>query len=118
MRKKLIIILFAIVSVVGYSSFARTFPLNNISKEITSPTQKNLHAAILVDKPANNPNSIASTLLKRFLDDNCTIDVRSINFILSTRIFYTKKQYYVGFQYLSSLSYRIQSQRGPPALLS
>jgi hypothetical protein len=118
MRKKLIIILFVIVSVVGHSSFAGTLHVNNTSKEITSLTQNNLHAAILVDKPANRSNNIASTHLKRFLDDNCTIDVRLINFILSTKIFYTKKQYYIGFQYLSSLLYRTQSQRGPPALVS
>jgi hypothetical protein len=118
MRKKLVIILFVIVSAICHSSFARTIPVNNTSKEITPLAQNNLHAAILADKPANRPNNIASTLLKRFLDDNCTIDVRSTNFILSARIFYTKKQYYVGFQYLSSLSYRTQSQRGPPTLVS
>ncbi|HTB99841.1 MAG TPA: hypothetical protein VK705_04105 [Ferruginibacter sp.] len=118
MRKKLIIILFVIVSVVSYSSFTKTLSVNNTNKEITPLAQNNLHAAILVDKPANKSNNIASTLLKRFLDDNCTIDVRLINLILSTRIFYTKKQYYIGFQYLSSLSYRTQSQRGPPTLAS
>jgi hypothetical protein len=103
---------------VGYSSFARTFPVNNISKEITSLAQNDLHAAILVDKPANRPNDIASTLLKRFLDDNCTIDVRFFSFIFSTRVFYTKQKYYASFQYISSLSFRAKSQRGPPAQVS
>jgi hypothetical protein len=118
MRKKTIIILFVfvIVSAVGYSSFAKTQSANNTSKEIIPHAQNNLHEAILVDKPANTSNNIASTLLKRFLDDNCTIDVRLINFISSTRIFYTKQQYYTSFQYLSSLLYRTQGQRGPPAL--
>jgi hypothetical protein len=118
MRKKLVIILFVIVSAICHSSFARTIPVNNTSKKITPLTQNNIHAAIIADKPANRSNNIASTLLKRFLDDNCTIDVRPINLILSTRIFYTKQQYYVGFQYLSSLSYRTQSQRGPPTSAS
>lgn len=116
MAKQLTILLTFLITVFSRSHFLSTkIPSKNQAK--IYPVHKSIHIAVSSFYSESKPHKKIYTFLKRHPKNNDSIVIAVItNISLKEKFFFSKQQYCISYQHISSLILSIQSLRGPPSI--